>query len=151
MHLVALEQRIRHDGRLVVGIAAALEGPLLGRPPAGVVAQAVQRDRVEPGLLGAAPGIEAAPAAQDAFEGVAEQVLGERPVAGAVDEEGEQWTGVGGVESLEVLVSQRSCPFRGEPSASSRRRLARAACASRISSSQKEFAADVGNRPARSY
>jgi hypothetical protein len=71
-----------------------------------VIAQAVQRDRVEPRLLARPSRVEAAIRAQDALERVAQQVLGERRVARAVDEEREQRTRVCGVESLEVLVSQ---------------------------------------------
>jgi hypothetical protein len=92
--------------RLVARRQASRERPLLGRAPPGVVTQAVQRDRVEPRLLAPSPRIEQALCREDALERIAEQILRQRVVTGAVVEKREQRPGVGRVESLEVLVSQ---------------------------------------------
>jgi hypothetical protein len=77
-----------------------------GRPPR-VVAQQVERDRVQPRLRRAAPPVEALARAQRALERVGQQVLRERPVAGPVREEAEQPLRLGLVEPLEVLVAHR--------------------------------------------
>jgi len=55
-----------------------------------VVAQEVERDGVEPSLLARLARVEAPARAQNALEGVGQDVLGERPVAGPEDQEAKQ-------------------------------------------------------------
>jgi hypothetical protein len=81
-----------------------LERPRLRAPPACEVAQAVHRDRVEPGPLTRLATDEGAAGGQDTLEGVGEDVLRERHVSRAVDEVAQQVGGVVLVESLEVVV-----------------------------------------------
>src|SRR3954464_15309445 len=57
------------------GRGGPLQSPLLRALAADVVAQEVQRDGVEPRLLAALAGIEAAPGLEHPLEGVGEQIL----------------------------------------------------------------------------
>jgi hypothetical protein len=70
-----------------------------------VIAQQVERDRVQPRLLRAAAAVEPAPLPQRPLERVGQQVLGQRAVSGAVDEEAEQPLGLALVEPLEIRIS----------------------------------------------
>src|SRR5207244_9399873 len=71
----------------------ALERPRLRRALPYVVPQAVERDRVEPGLLAAASRVVPTARAQHALEGLRDEILGERAVARSVHEEAEQRLG----------------------------------------------------------
>src|SRR5579884_628277 len=73
-----------------------------------VIAQQVERDRVEPGLLGRLAAFERPPRPQHPLERVGQQVLGERRVAAAVNEKREQPCRVLVVEPLKVLISHQS-------------------------------------------
>jgi hypothetical protein len=77
------------------------QDPLLRGAPAGVVAQEVDGDRVQPRLLRAAPAVEEPPAPQRPLEGVGHEVLGHGAVARPHDEEREQRLGVLGEEAIE--------------------------------------------------
>ena len=87
------------------GDADALERAALGPSAPAMVAEAVERDRVEPGFLAPLAAVEPAAATQGPLEGVREQVLCEHSVAGAVDEKAEKCLGVVLVEAVELLVA----------------------------------------------
>ena len=55
-----------------------------------MVAQGIERDRVEPGLLARLAAVESAPSPERTLEGVREQVLGQGSVSRPVDEEPEE-------------------------------------------------------------
>src|SRR4051794_5852680 len=110
--LDAAERRVLR--RAAARAAGALERARLGGCAAGVVAQQVERDRVQPRLLRPALAVVLGPAAQRTFERVGQQVLGQRAVAGAVGEEREQARSLGVVEPLEVLVAHPSQEFDQE-------------------------------------
>ncbi|MEA2370658.1 MAG: hypothetical protein QOH12_1052 [Solirubrobacteraceae bacterium] len=101
----------------------SLERPLLDLPAAGAVAQTVEGNRVEPGLLGRAdrprPGSRSRP--QDLLESVREEILAQCRIAGPVREEPEQRLRVLLVQPLEVSVADSSngIPVRNRPASSS--------------------------------
>ena len=86
-----------------------LEGPRLDLAAAGPVAQAVEGDRVEPGLLPRPrrPGSRPGTGPEDLLERVGQEILAQRRVAGPVGEEPEQRLRVLVVEPLEVSVADR--------------------------------------------
>src|SRR5205809_1907246 len=86
---------------------AAVECPGLRGLATRVVAQAIERDRVEPGLLARLAPIEEAPASQCALERVGDEILRKRAVPAAIGEEAEKALSVLLVKALELLVAHR--------------------------------------------
>ena len=79
------------------------ERPRLGAAAAGAVAHEVERDRIQPRLLARLALVEAVARPQGTLEGVGQEVLGERRVAGAIGEKSEEWLSVLLVEPLEII------------------------------------------------
>src|SRR5439155_15423373 len=77
-------------------------------PPPVLVAQQIERDRVEPGLLARLAAVEAPASAERTLERVGQKVLGQHTVAGAVAEEGVQRLSVLRIQPLKCLVPQGS-------------------------------------------
>src|SRR5215208_967427 len=103
------------DGREFVGRAAVLvrypvERPRLGLAAAGAVAQEVQRDRVQPGLLAGLAAVEALPGAQGALEGVRKEILRKRRISRSIGEKAEERLGVFLVKALEVIPPHKESP-----------------------------------------
>ena len=87
----------------VVRRADALERPLSHALATDMVAQEVEGDGVESGLLARLPRVEATTRAQHSLEGVGQEILGEHSVARAEDQEAKQRLRVLRVHALEGL------------------------------------------------